>query len=190
MQTQLASRRLFRVFTVYRHYERRRSTWTKQVNLKRGLSPLCSSFILHVSRTRFLFSPFFFHSFFSCSVSVSNSSTPLLYSSFSLHKRYSETIHCSKESILPTFTPCWVGLVFCSPPILGTKETWQRQKFSRPVFLQNCCRASRYIALSMSPTVPPTSIKQMSGETPWASTALWDTRLIHDWTASVTCGTT
>ena len=63
------------------------------------------------------------------------------------------------------FTLCWVGFVFCSPtlPSTGTRETWTNKKFSRPTLNWNCLKASRNTIDSISPTVPPTSIKHTSG---------------------------
>lgn len=41
---------------------------------------------------------------------------------------------------------------------------------------------------SMSPTVPPTSMRHTSAGSPLPSTGTWATRSIHSWIASVTCG--
>src|SRR6266545_3579969 len=63
-----------------------------------------------------------------------------------------------------SFTECWVGLVLSSPvgPMKGISETWTNATFSRPTSLRSWRMASRNGRLSMSPTVPPTSITQMS----------------------------
>mmetsp|Transcript_14615 Transcript_14615/g.43241 ORF Transcript_14615/g.43241 Transcript_14615/m.43241 type:complete len:426 (-) Transcript_14615:386-1663(-) len=91
-----------------------------------------------------------------------------------------------------SFTPCWVGLVFCSPtlPRTGTNEMWTKNAFSRPTRNWNCRRASKKIMDSMSPTVPPTSMRHTSARLPVESTGITDTRSIQFWISFVMCGTT
>lgn len=53
------------------------------------------------------------------------------------------------------WTVVWVGFVFCSPCMSGTRDTWIKAKFSWPTRNWNWRIASTNGADSMSPTVPP-----------------------------------
>ena len=52
----------------------------------------------------------------------------------------------------------------------GTRLTNMRQKLSSPTRNWNCRRASKKTLDSMSPTVPPTSMRQTSAASPESST--------------------
>lgn len=65
------------------------------------------------------------------------------------------TMSGSRPSPLRAWTVVWVGFVFCSPCISGTRETWMSAKLSIPTRNWNCLIASTNGADSMSPTVPP-----------------------------------
>ena len=81
-----------------------------------------------------------------------------------------------------TLDPLWpleLGLVFCSPLITGTRETSNQHEFSLPTLNWNCLRASMKGALSISPTVPPSSMIQTSGSIPVSSTGILETLSIH-----------
>lgn len=90
----------------------------------------------------------------------------------------SANISGNKPRLLSVVTPCCVGLVFCSPKH-GTKETNPKQQSSRG----NCCInwriASKNIELSISPTVPPTSTKQISAKSPFSLIGICETLNIH-----------
>mmetsp|Transcript_28343 Transcript_28343/g.71102 ORF Transcript_28343/g.71102 Transcript_28343/m.71102 type:complete len:242 (+) Transcript_28343:915-1640(+) len=90
------------------------------------------------------------------------------------------------------FTPCCVGFVFCSPttPSSGTRLTNTLAKFSTPTSYFNCLNASINGMLSISPTVPPSSITHTSGTSPVRLSGFTATSRIQSCTASVTCGTT
>ena len=101
------------------------------------------------------------------------------------------------------FTECWVGLVFCSGglPIVGTRDTWAKQRFLYPRFSCNCRNASTKGMLSISPKVPPSSTMHTSGadsllltfsleDLEKRDTGCFATLRIHSWMASETCGTT
>ena len=83
-------------------------------------------------------------------------------------------------------TECCVGLVLSSPttPIIGTSVTWMYSTLSRPTSLRNWRMASRNGRLSMSPTVPPTSVMSTSAS---VSLARRCTRLLI---SLVMCGMT
>ncbi len=83
-------------------------------------------------------------------------------------------------------TECCVGLVLASPttPITGTSVTWMYRTLSRPMSLRNWRIASRNGRLSMSPTVPPTSV--MSTSAPVLCASRWTRLLI----SLVMCGMT
>ncbi len=57
-------------------------------------------------------------------------------------------------------TLCWVGLVFISSlgPMKGARVTWIEAELPGPTSLRNWRTASRNGRISMSPTVPPTSV--------------------------------
>ena len=65
-------------------------------------------------------------------------------------------------------TECWVGLVFSSPlgPMYGSSETCRKKQRSRPISCLIWRIASRNGRLSMSPTVPPTSVMTTSTSGP------------------------
>ena len=85
---------------------------------------------------------------------------------------------------------CCVGFVFCSPFTIGTSETCIWRKLFFPARLRSERMASMKGPLSMSPTVPPSSMMQTSGCSLVPSTGMRETRSIQSWMASVTCGTT
>mmetsp|Transcript_29960 Transcript_29960/g.67993 ORF Transcript_29960/g.67993 Transcript_29960/m.67993 type:complete len:248 (+) Transcript_29960:778-1521(+) len=93
------------------------------------------------------------------------------------HMRMSGMRPASRSSL----TECWQGFVFCSPvaPMTGSIPKWIMRKLSLPARKLSCCNASRYTALSMSPTVPPSSTRQTSGHWPELSTGLFATSAIH-----------
>ena len=61
-------------------------------------------------------------------------------------------------------TLCWVGLVFISSlgAMYGARVTWMEAELAGPTSLRNCRTASRNGRISMSPTVPPTSVMTTS----------------------------
>mmetsp|Transcript_133332 Transcript_133332/g.385902 ORF Transcript_133332/g.385902 Transcript_133332/m.385902 type:complete len:236 (+) Transcript_133332:773-1480(+) len=100
-----------------------------------------------------------------------------------------------KSGFSPTslniLTDCWQGLVFCSAivPMVGTMPKWQMQKFSGPTLNISCCIASRNMEMSMSPMVPPNSIRHTSGDfSEDPSTGFRAMSMIQSWIASVTAG--
>mmetsp|Transcript_10071 Transcript_10071/g.17787 ORF Transcript_10071/g.17787 Transcript_10071/m.17787 type:complete len:215 (-) Transcript_10071:325-969(-) len=86
------------------------------------------------------------------------------------------------------FTVCWVGFVFWVPPMMGTRQHWIRQKFSGPTWYLNIRRASKKSIDSISPTVPPNSMRQTWGCWPLPSVGSFDTLWIRPMISSVTCG--
>ncbi|VVB69699.1 Uncharacterised protein [uncultured archaeon] len=88
---------------------------------------------------------------------------------------------CSPSSLI-TFTLCCVGLVFCSPSIVeGASVTCTKKMFPDSSYL-SWRMASRKGMDSISPTVPPTSTRQIS-QPPSRETCLM--RLLI---SSVMCG--
>mmetsp|Transcript_29679 Transcript_29679/g.75615 ORF Transcript_29679/g.75615 Transcript_29679/m.75615 type:complete len:231 (-) Transcript_29679:605-1297(-) len=77
--------------------------------------------------------------------------------------------HASSVGLRPsersTCTECCVGLVFCSPttPMTGTSDTCTLHMLSEPTLNWNWRSASMKGMLSMSPTVPPSSMTHTSG---------------------------
>ena len=65
---------------------------------------------------------------------------------------------------LNSFTECCVGLDFCSPEdeMYGTNVTWIYRQFPLPTSLDTCLIASRNGWDSISPIVPPISVKTTS----------------------------
>ncbi len=83
-------------------------------------------------------------------------------------------------------TLCCVGFVLISPAdvMYGTSVTWMAMALVRPSMNINWRMASRNGRLSMSPTVPPTSVMTTSYSP--LSPIFWNRRLI----SSVMCGMT
>ena len=109
------------------------------------------------------------------------------------HVRAPVCVHAERARAAgSTCTLCCVGLVFCSPttPSTGTRLTCTTHMFFGPTRNWNWRSASTKGMLSMSPTVPPSSMTHTVGMRVLPSTGTWLTRSIHSWISSVTCGTT